>query len=68
MVFRGEPSARHSKFGQAACQHQVRFWEAQASVEPVTRALKYYATGSDTWGKVMWEVARRVSMSSSLWR
>ena len=54
-VFRGEPSALHSKVGQAACQRQVRFWDAQASVEPVTRALKYYPAGSDRWGNVKWE-------------
>lgn len=54
-VFRGEPSARHSTVGQAACQRQVRFWNAQASVEPVTRPLKYYRVGFDKAGEAVWE-------------
>lgn len=54
-VFRGEPSAAHSRSGQAACQRQVRFWAAQASVEPVTRPLKYYPVGVDRWGNRTWD-------------
>lgn len=33
----------------------MRFWGAQAAVEPVTRALKYYPTGFDRWGNTTWE-------------
>jgi uncharacterized LabA/DUF88 family protein len=42
-VFRGEPSSAHSPKGLAACQRQVRYWQAQRCVEPVTRPLKYYS-------------------------
>lgn len=54
-VFRGEPSPVHSRVGQAACQRQVRFWEAQAGVEPITRPLKYYPVSTDRWGNTIWE-------------
>jgi uncharacterized LabA/DUF88 family protein len=54
-VFRGEPSARHSRAGQAACQRQVRFWEAQRSVTPIIRPLKYYPVARDSWGNTTWE-------------
>lgn len=40
-VFRGEPSAKHSPKGQAACQRQVHFWNEQVCVEAVTGPLKY---------------------------
>ncbi len=49
-VFRGEPSARHDRVGQAACQRQVRFWQEQAVVTPVTRPLKYYVANRDETG------------------
>lgn len=55
MVFRGEPSAVRSRVGQAACQRQVRFWAAQARVEPVTRPIKYYKIGADRLGDELWE-------------
>lgn len=54
-VFRGEPSKDHSRIGQAACQRQVRFWNAQAAVTAVTRPLKYYSTGVDPGGRPIWE-------------
>lgn len=54
VVLRGEPSAAHSRVGQAACQRQVRYWEAQASVKPVTRPLKYYPL-TDRFGNTTWE-------------
>lgn len=50
-VFRGEPSARHDRTGQAACQRQVRFWQAQAAVTAVTRPLKYYVARRDSSGQ-----------------
>lgn len=37
-----EPSARRSPVGQAACQRQVRYWNAQSRVRAITRPLKYY--------------------------
>lgn len=40
-VYRGEPDAKRSPVGQAACQRQVRFWNAQALVTAVTRPLSY---------------------------
>ena len=40
-VYRGEPDAARSPTGQAACQRQVRFWNAQASVQAFTRPLNY---------------------------
>lgn len=49
-VFRGEPSARHDRLGQAASQRQIRFWGAQAAVTPITRPLKYYVAGRDSSG------------------
>lgn len=45
-VFRGEPSAKHSRSGQAACHRQVSRWNAQAGVKCITRPLKYYRTGT----------------------
>lgn len=48
--FRGEPSAKHSPNGQAAAQRQLEFWRAQQLVEPVSRPLKYYETGTDSSG------------------
>lgn len=44
-VFRGEPSAKHSSVGQAACQRQVRYWSSQQRVEAITRPLHYYRSG-----------------------
>lgn len=41
-VFRGEPSAKHNRVGQAACHRQVGYWNAQNCVEGVTRPLKYH--------------------------
>ncbi len=54
-VFRGEPSARHSRAGQAACQRQVRFWKAQRNVTPITRPLKYFPVATDRFGNTTWE-------------
>lgn len=54
-VFRGEPSPRHSPKGQAACQRQVRFWDAQQCVYPITRPLKYHNKGKDFRGNPIWE-------------
>lgn len=50
-VFRGEPSSLHSPKGLAACQRQVRFWQAQNLVNPVTRPLKYYVDEWDSGGQ-----------------
>lgn len=58
-VYRGEPSARHSPVGQAACQRQVRFWAAQAAVEPLTRPLKYYPAGRNWRGQEQWEAREK---------
>ncbi|MFP3901515.1 MAG: NYN domain-containing protein [Acidimicrobiia bacterium] len=54
-VFRGEPSAKHSPRGQAACQRQVEYWNAQAAVQAVTRPLKYYHRGIGTGGDPVFE-------------
>jgi uncharacterized LabA/DUF88 family protein len=51
-VFRGEPSSIHSPKGLAACQRQVRFWDAQDLVSPTTRPLKYYPKERDARGHV----------------
>jgi len=58
-VFRGEPSAKHSATGQAACQRQVRFWNAQALVEGVTRPLKYSPSRWDGNQVVEWTAAEK---------
>jgi hypothetical protein len=50
MVFRGEPSAAHSTVAQGANQRQVRYWQAQAAVEVVTRPLRYSQVGVDRRG------------------
>lgn len=54
-VFRGEPSAKHSPKGQAACQRQIEYWNAQAAVEAVTRPLKYYYRGTTPDGDSIYE-------------
>jgi uncharacterized LabA/DUF88 family protein len=58
-VFRGEPSARHSAGGQAACQRQVEYWNAQGSVEGITRPLKYYRRGMDRYGEPVYEAREK---------
>lgn len=45
-IFRGEPSAKHSAVGQAACQRQVEAWSKKSLVEPITRPLHYLQVGS----------------------
>lgn len=40
-AFRGEPSAKHSPTGQAACQRQVQAWSGQRAVEVFARPLRY---------------------------
>lgn len=58
-VFRGQPSARHSPRGQAACQRQVEYWNAQAAVEAITRPLKYYRRGVDSRGEPVFEAREK---------
>lgn len=59
-VYRGQPSSKYDAKGQSACQRQVRFWRAQASVTPVTRPLKYYPTTWDHLGfPVAWEAREK---------
>lgn len=59
-VYRGEPDAKHSRVGQAACQRQVRFWEAQACVQPITRPLQYRPTAWNTSGNpTAWEAREK---------
>lgn len=58
-VYRGEPSAKHSPIGQAACQRQVRYWEGQAGVVPVTRPLWYHPTGVDRYGMEVFEAREK---------
>jgi uncharacterized LabA/DUF88 family protein len=58
-VYRGEPDAERSRVGQAACQRQVRFWEAQAMVTPVTRPLHYRPTRWQGGQPVEWEVREK---------
>jgi uncharacterized LabA/DUF88 family protein len=59
-VYRGEPDARHSPTGQAACQRQLRFWAAQAAVLPVTRPLNYRAVAWDGEGRpAQWEAREK---------
>lgn len=50
-VYRGEPDAKHSRVGQAACQRQIRFWDAQAAVTSVSRPLHYRPTAWDASGR-----------------
>lgn len=58
-VFRGEPVAKHSRSGQAACQRQVEYWSAQRRVSVVTRPLKYYEIGRNAYGEVMYEAREK---------
>lgn len=52
-VYRGEPDDRQSAVAQAACQRQVRYWEAQASVSVVTRPLRYLPIRWDEHGRAI---------------
>ncbi len=64
-VYRGEPDARHSRSGQAACQRQIRYWQAQAKVISVSRPLHYRPTAWDATGRpTAFEAARRASTFS----
>ena len=45
-IYRGEPSSKHSRAGQAACQRQVAAWAALDLVTPIVRPLKYYPDGT----------------------
>lgn len=58
-VFRGEPSADHSPSGQAACQRQVDYWNAQAKVEATTRPLKYYYEGTNNYGDALYKAREK---------
>jgi len=59
-VYRGEPDAQRSPTGQAACQRQLRFWEAQAGVTPISRPLHYRPTAWDGYGKpTAWEAREK---------
>ena len=49
-MFRGEPSPKHSRVGQAAAQRQVAAWRLQPLVTSTTRPLHYYPIGHDTTG------------------
>jgi uncharacterized LabA/DUF88 family protein len=49
-VYRGEPDAQRSPVGQAACQRQVRFWNAQKLVTAITRPLHYLETDWNSAG------------------
>lgn len=59
-VYRGEPDAKRSPVGQAACQRQVRFWDAQARVTPITRPLHYLPVAWDGSGRPTdWEAREK---------
>lgn len=58
-VYRGEPDAMRSRVGQAACQRQVRFWRAQAAVEPFTRPLNYRPIKWEGAVPTDWEVREK---------
>lgn len=59
-VYRGEPDAKHSRSGQAACQRQVSLWAAQDRVFPCTRPLHYRPTARDGAGRaVAWEAREK---------
>lgn len=59
-VYRGEPTAKHDRKGQAACQRQVRYWASQALVDPWTRPLHYYPTDKKDWqGNQVWEAREK---------
>lgn len=58
-VYRGEPDAQRNPTGQAACQRQVRFWQAQQSVEVFTRLLNYRPTRWENGKPVEWEVREK---------
>lgn len=58
-VYRGEPSAKHSPKGMAACQRQVRYWDSQGSVTAWTRPLHYYHRGVDGAGQEIWEAREK---------
>ena len=45
-IYRGEPSSKYSRAGQAACQRQVAAWAALDLVTPIVRPLKYYPDGT----------------------
>lgn len=59
MVFRGEPSAKYSTVSQGATQRQVRYWQAQAAVEAVTRPLRYSEVGIDRNGAPIWKAQEK---------
>lgn len=58
-VYRGEPSPKHSPTAQAACQRQVRFWNAQALVEGITRPLKYTPSRWEGGRVVDWDAREK---------
>jgi uncharacterized LabA/DUF88 family protein len=58
-VYRGEPDAKRSPVGQAACQRQVRFWNAQEAVRAFTRPLDYRPILWENGKAVDWEVREK---------
>ncbi len=58
-VYRGEPSAKHTRTGQAACQRQVRYWSSQALVRPIVRPLHYYQRSQDHLGEAVFEAREK---------
>jgi uncharacterized LabA/DUF88 family protein len=58
-VYRGEPDAQRSPSGQAACQRQVRFWNAQGLVRAFTRSLDYRATAWTDGVPTQWEIREK---------
>lgn len=58
-VYRGEPDALRSRRAQAACQRQVRFWNAQAGVRAFTRPLNYRPTRWQNGLAIDWEVREK---------
>jgi uncharacterized LabA/DUF88 family protein len=59
-VYRGEPDARRSPSGHAACRRQVQCWAEQVLVIPRTRPVQYRPTAWDLAGRVTsWEVREK---------
>jgi uncharacterized LabA/DUF88 family protein len=58
-VYRGEPDSERNPVGQAACQRQVRFWQAQTGVESFTRPLHYRPIRWENGRAVEWEAREK---------
>ena len=58
-VYRGEPDAERNPTGQAACQRQVRFWQAQQCVEVFSRPLSYRPTRWENGRPIEWEAREK---------